>query len=274
MTVTILHPPVVDLSDHCLALRRLMNDLACRAPVYVKKDGEVFGWAQAADWLELAGSVTKVDVLTGQDDDGLAYCETAMDYENDRSALLSQFVTSLTMFSFVWGAFESTAKVVSPPSIPKEMRVYGNDSLTARSANYLRYVVPDGVYLCALSKLRNRLGAHTEFAPLLPDNLGLLASAEAGQGLELVRIIRNRFAHGATAIPQRDDWNGMDSADNQIVRVSTRLVLLTIQMMLRIFFGDRALELETWRGDNDDVVPVSTMLLTLHLKGRSISCSG
>jgi|SRR5271157_1412567 len=262
----ISHPPVLKLEEHCSALSSLLHDLAYQEPASVVKDGETYGWAQPADWLDLAASITKVDVLTAQGDLTLAYCESALDYENDRSALLSQFVTSLTVFSFVWGAFESVAKIMSPPSIPKEERKDGNDSLTARVAYALKAVKPDGVYYCRLAGLRHRLARHPEYCSRIPADLGTVTDADAGQGIDLVRLIRNKFAHGAATLPQRDDWNGRDSLDNQLVGYSCRLVLLTIQMMLRVFYKDRSFEIEIHEpGSDTDTEEIHSLLQTLHL---------
>ena len=110
----ISHPPVLKLEEHCSALSSLLHDLAYQEPASVVKDGETYGWAQPADWLDLAASITKVDVLTAQGDSTLEYCESALDYENDQSALLSQFVTSLTVFSFVWALLNPLPRSCRP----------------------------------------------------------------------------------------------------------------------------------------------------------------
>jgi hypothetical protein len=266
--MTISHPPVLKLEDHCSALSKLLHSLAYQELASVVESGEVYEWGQPAEWLDVAASVTKVDVLTGQGDMTLAECESALEYENDRSALLSQFVTSLTIFSFVWGAFESVAKILSPSSIPKEERKDGNDSLTARVAYALKAVKPDGVYYCRLAKLRHRLTYHPAYCSCIPADLGIVTSADAGQGIDLVRRIRNKFAHGAASLPQRD-WNGCDSPDNQIVRYSCRLVLLAIQMMLRLFYKDRSFDIDWYELDSDtDAREIHSLLETIHLSGE------
>jgi hypothetical protein len=268
ISVSISHPPVVEIKDHCSVLSELLSALAYQEPARVSSDGETYGWTQPAEWLDLAASITKVDVLTAQGDQSVIMCGRAMDYENDRSELLAQFATSLTVFSFVWGAFESVAKLASPPSIPKEFRKDGNDGLVARVAYAVQSVKPDGVYYCGLANLLARLTRHPEYKDFVPADLDPVTDANAGRGIDLVRRIRNKFAHGAAALPQRDDWNGKDSLDNQLVRFSCRLVLLTVQMMLRVYYKDRSFKIEVYqfRSDWDDEAPeIHTLLETLHL---------
>lgn len=265
--MSISHPPVVKIAEHCTALSKLLHLLAYQEPTSVKRGDETYGWTQPADWLDLAASVVKVEVVTAQGDTSLAYCESAMDYENDRSKLLSQFATSLTVFSFAWGAFESVAKIMDPPSIPKASRKDGNDSLAARVAFALQSIKPDGAYYCGLSTLRHWLTHRPEYSDCIPGDLGPVLSADAGQGIDLVRRIRNKFAHGAAALPQRDDWNGKNSVDNQLVRLSCRMVLLTIQMMLRVHFEGQSFGVEIYEfgSDSDEEQEIHSLLETLHL---------
>jgi hypothetical protein len=199
--------------------------LSVNNPVAVLKDSETIGWVQPAEWLELAASIGKVDVNTWQYDAYPFMCGLAAEYEDRRSEALTKFVTSLTIFSYVWGAFESVAKILSPSSIPKKLRKNGDDSLTARVAHALRSVEPDGVYRCALANIRCRLACHPEYSSRFPSNFQPVTEAAAGEDIELVRIIRNRFAHGTISLPQPDDSDGQDSLDDQLVRFSCRIVV-------------------------------------------------
>ncbi len=94
-----------------------------------------------------------------------------------------------------------------------------------------------------------------------------MTSANAGEGIDLVRRIRNKFAHGAAPLPQRDDWNGNDSVYNQLVRLSCQMVLLTIQMLMRVHFEGQSFEIEIYElgSGADNVYEVHSLLETLHL---------
>ena len=217
--MSISHPPVVELAEHCSAVSRLLHALAFEHPETADEGDEIYGWSRPAEWLDLAASVVKVEVVTAQDDNSLVMCGRAMDYENDRSELLSQLAMSITVFSFVWGAFESVVKIVNPPSVPRSARKDGNDKLVARVVYSLRSLIPDGVYQCRLAQIRHFMTSLPEYGASLPTGIGPVTSAEAGEGIDLVRRIRNKFAHGAAELPQRDDWNGQDTAYNRLVRL-------------------------------------------------------
>jgi hypothetical protein len=242
-------------------------------PVSVTCEGESYGWMQPAEWLDVAASVVKVEVVTAQDDESLMWCGAAMDYENDRSACLSQFTTSLTVFTFLWGAFEAVAKIMGPASIPRDQRKDGNDSLTARVVYALKSVTPDGAYECMFARLHHFLTHHPEYSACVSSNSSPATSAEAGDAIDLVRAIRNKFAHGAATLPQRDDWDGKDSLDNQVVRLSCRAVLLTIQFMLRAFFKGQSFQVEIYEfggldDESDDergMHEIHQLLETLHI---------
>jgi len=117
-------------------------------------------------------------VVTAQGDTSLEYCGTAMRYEDDRSALLSQLATSIAVFSFVWGAFESVTSIVDPPSIPKTERKDDNNQPVARVVYALRSLKPDGVYHCRLAQIRHLMTVMPEFS--LPVGLGAVAVAKGG----------------------------------------------------------------------------------------------
>lgn len=265
--MAIFHPPVVKLIDHCASLSKVLHSLSYKEPTSMPRGDETYGWSQPAEWLDLAASIVEVQVVTAQGDDSLMMCGSAMDYENDRSALLSQFATSLTIFSFLWGAFESVAKIMDPKAIPKADRKDGNDTLTARVAYALRLVKPDGVYQCRLANLRYRMASMREYKDCIPEKFIAIEAAEAGEGIDLVRRIRNKFAHGAAVLPQRHDWDGNNSIDNQMVRLSCRMVLLTIQMMLRVHFTGQSFPVEIYQfgSDPDDEYEIHSVLETLHI---------
>src|ERR1700734_1223329 len=112
-----LKPPL-KLQRHCWNLSVVLQGLWEHCPDTVtNKDGVTFEWPDAAEWLDLAAGLQKVEVVTGSFDQSLMYCESALDYENARSDCLSSLVVHLTMFTFVWGAFEIVGNLIEPPSI-------------------------------------------------------------------------------------------------------------------------------------------------------------
>lgn len=152
--------PPVKLQRHCWNLSVVLQDIWQQSPKTVtNKDGVIFEWSDAAEWLELAAGVQKVDVLTGAFDQSLMYCGSAMEYEDARSECLSMLVGQITMFIFVWGAFETVGNMINPSSIPAPLRKHGENSLVDRLICLLQSEKPFPVYTRAfdcLNKILNR----------------------------------------------------------------------------------------------------------------------
>lgn len=67
-------------------------------------------FANAQEWLELASNITKVDVEPDRFDSCLVYCGNAWHYEYERSIALTECTTDLTLFLYIWSAFESICR--------------------------------------------------------------------------------------------------------------------------------------------------------------------
>ena len=122
--------PPVKLQRHCWNLSVVLQDIWQHSPDTVtNKDGVTFEWSDAAEWLDLAAGIQEVKVVTGAFDPSLMYCESALDYENARSDCLSMLAAHITMFTFVWGAFEIIGNLIQPVGIPPALRQNGENSL-------------------------------------------------------------------------------------------------------------------------------------------------
>jgi len=89
-----------------------------------------------------------------------------------------------------------------------------------------------------------------------------------GKALAMIRIIRNDFAHGSYSFPEPDDWSSSkclkSSSHVKKVNISSRLILLTIQMLLISFFKDERFSVLKW-GTSDSYVDIIEELYTVHL---------
>lgn len=200
-------------------------------------------WEPVFEWLDVAASIDEVEVRTGMHEPAPMLCKQARKYEDKRSELLRGFVRDLTIFNFFWGSLESTVRQINPKGFDNE-RAENKFNMRHNRPNmgiyFLRnnYDPEDPVvgYLPALDELKTvikRVGDHEWTLEELEvhDYMG-----ESGHGLFLVSQIRNDFAHGSTVVPRPDSWQGSVSASERqradLVRTSSRILLLTIQMML------------------------------------------
>lgn len=238
---------LVDLQEHCAHLGEAIAQLWHHDPVTVNRDGEVLEWGHAADWLDLAAGVCQLQVVTGRYDDTLMYCDLAREYENARSDLMSRLARELTIFSFAWNAFETIGKIVDPITIPPPERFHGANGLVDRVIYSLKSVTPFREYTDIVVLLRTRIAGHPDYAPLLQDLALPSHMGQSGIGIDFVRRVRNRFAHGAASLPFPDScsagWCGRRSGVPEVISLSTRIVLLTVQMLLKWYYSGRHFDL-------------------------------
>jgi hypothetical protein len=269
---------LVELQEHCEMLSFTLSGLWRHDPVTYVKDGETLEFNDAAEWLNLASGVKKVEVVTGGED--VFYCESVMEYEDARSELLSRLATQLTIFQFTWGAFETAATVIGPPSIPANLRSNGANGLVHRVLFFLRAARPVATYPDVLEEMRRLVARQPNYRRLLRSGALPRHMGPSGVGLDFVRKVRNRFAHGSARFPMPDDcsvgWSGRTSPEPEIIALSSRIVLLSIQMLLRIHYGGKHFELDILRDEDGRRVgaDVHHVLQRLHLSRKAPSDEG
>jgi hypothetical protein len=246
------------LQKHCWNLAVLLQNLWQECPDTVtNKDGVTFEWLDAAEWLDLAAGVSRVEVVTGFYNESLMYCESALAYEDARSDCLSLLAGQLSIFTFVWGAFEIIGNVVDPPVIPVKLRSHGENSLVDRVVCHLRTFVPYPEYVQALDRLNEMIDKSPQYSrhrrrKPLPAFLG-----KSGMGIDLVRRVRNQFAHGAARFPRPDEWGdeklSKPSLDQIIIAYCTETTLLTMQMLLDVHFAGKNFDIRCADGEEDDI---------------------
>lgn len=232
---------LVDIREHCFRLASVLAclELTVKQPRARERDENVT-LLDAHEWMQVASSVVSVDVVTGRFDDSIAYCENIWKFEAARSELLSRFITELICFSFTWGSFELVAKLIDPPKIPKSLHV--SSSLVDRTIFFLKSqyepMQPVVLYNTVLDDLRQILNAIPRYDDLSGQFEPQLFIGAAGVGLHVVRRIRNKLAHGALEMPLPEAWSLTQPLDVELIEISTRVLLLTIQMLLLAYYKD------------------------------------
>lgn len=260
----------VGLQEHCAILSKALIEIV---------EGDIdSGFFHAAEWLEFAAGVCTVEVLTARFDSCLMYCGNAVDYEDARSELFSRIATELTIFQFTWSAFETLSKSINPPSIPKTQRFRGADALCQRVIFYLKQTPPVDGYESVINHLKKSVPSSCAHPGFDQEALPLFMG-RSGIGINFVREVRNEFAHGAARLPEPDDsgdrWCGKKSRFPEQIRICSRVVLLTIQMLLCAYFGNKHFPLSLLRDRDMRLVEadIHQVLCTLHLKSEDGSKS-
>lgn len=229
-----IKPIALDL--HCDRLGRFVLDHMgwVYPPDPRPKEEEYLSSLSVFDWLRVAASIESVFVNTLPFAEGVMYCSGAAEYEDKRSDLLSEVLKDQLRFTFVWGAFETLAKIIDPPIVPKNVKA--RCSIVDRVAYLLKNAfdqsnfIPWG-YNYWLGELKIALGSSDTF--YVKKHFTLTACAgHSGLAISIIRRIRNQFAHGIVNLPEPEKYTGKKPTEPVIVKLSTRLVLLTMQMML------------------------------------------
>ena len=262
----------IPIDLHCDLLGRFVaGQMAWAFPREPKPDEEHLCSESVFEWLRIAASIESVSVNTLTVDEGVMYCSEAAEYEDIRSDLLAELLHDHLRFTYVWGAFETLVKIVAPPAVPKSVKP--RSSMVDRVAYHLQEVfdhrncAPWG-YNQWLNELRASLGPSDRF------RIGkyfewTACAVYSGLAISIVRHIRNQFAHGIVNIPEPEEWTGEKPAALSVIKLSTRLVLLSMQMLLLAQCPD-----PYWAGKNiPDIEDISLwedcdwrLLAVLHLK--------
>ena len=265
-------PSLVSISAHALLLARVFEGLAQKAyGSGSSASGENVDWISSYDWTYTACRVTNIE-MEPDPAGATMMCRPAWEYEEARAAVLTKFTTELVKFNFIWGAFESTMKVISPDGYSDS----GGGRYGLVRATY-KYVGMEGEYFplpvgyrrqleCIRSQLyREPSIDRADKYFTMKDGMGL-----AGIGIYVVSKLRNKFAHGAATLPTPDEYD-FGSIDNtpyaHIVTISSRITMLTMQMALMRYYRGQDIEIEWARGIWDyEQVRLSELLRTLHVE--------
>ncbi|WP_129692336.1 hypothetical protein [Gottfriedia acidiceleris] len=222
-------------------------------------------WYQICSWLQMASSVEQVSLITGKFDSSLAFCSPALHYENERSSMLSNLALEITIFNFIWGAFESLVETLEPLIEGCNSKDYGKVSTARYIIRKKRPSVFPG-YKESLEKLISL------YHSLIQNGIDHSSINYYEKGIFFVYTIRNKFAHGAYSLPEHpDDYEDPESVDSDLVKISSTIVLLTMQMMLCSFYVSKNIKLtnlflfdELYNKDSIHLIP---LLRNVHIKG-------
>jgi hypothetical protein len=253
---------MISISSHCAEFRRVLQLL------------DPWAWQNIEEWLEIAASVTKVDVDILQHDESIFMCSGAARYQGAREELLIDFVTQLSIFSFIWGGLEScldTLKLPRPREFPRTGKIHNACVYLTSGFSERSVVSPYAAELAAFrSAVQNCIGyEEVERRLRAHKHLGL-----PGVGLYAVYKLRNNLAHGSLSFPSPDSEHQPISDHTKMVIHASRLVLLSLQMLFLAHYrhDDRTVE-HAWsfsdgfRGEYEEV-PVTELLRTFHFERR------
>ena len=199
---------------------------------------EYYGYiGNALDWLSLCSSLNTVEIQPNRFDEGLLYCGSAWQHEVDRSKLHSLVTTELVRFHFAWGAMEHMLPTFFDLSKAAKGKI--GKLCEHLKMQQLEQVMPDFYeeeYGSLISLLLEANEYSEDLRALGINETNLFPSSPridtAGAGIYVVYKIRNRFAHGAMRFPEPEEYCGEPPRTLDIIVISTRIVLMTILLLL------------------------------------------
>jgi hypothetical protein len=196
------------------------------------------GFEDAADWIKLAsdlGSVTLDPVGELYD---TSMCSTAYYADLAHSRFHAEYAARIVRLLFVWNALEILVKALSLEPHPTEKgRKRFSSAKAATWALKQRGVQADDYqgYLHLWEHVELHLQSHPWLVPeKIPDEWDAPFINEAGYGLELCRLVRNRLVHGISRLPIPEQYGGAQADGNALgfLDVAVKLLLISIQMLV------------------------------------------
>jgi hypothetical protein len=211
--------PFLDIQQHSFNIFRFF---VCENP---------YTECTLADWFHLASGIKSVDYTSDLFDSSSAWCRPAYEYEFEKSKFHSKLITELTRFTFIWGGFEAFVDTLNLSACPTKRGKFNavNYFLTIHYSNKKNPIKFYSELLDYFKKIITKNPWYGDVNELFAiDN----CVSETFIGLKVVYKIRNLFAHGAFKFSEPQEWNIVKPFDIQIISVSSRIVLLTIQLLI------------------------------------------
>jgi hypothetical protein len=223
-------------------------------------------YLSVAEWLRIGAGLIKIEFDSARFDTSLFMCGRAADYEDARTAVLAPFVLETARFTFIWGALESLLDILQLP------HVRGSQSDIDAACCYLKEEYEPlplpASYMGVIYDLQCLLLNHERYE-VRKDEFDLRNMiGRSGLGLHVVRKIRNKLAHGAASFPEPKEWGGNEDLDRRILATCSRVVLLSIQMLIAAKEKSSPENVDLSTDDAEAGMDILTYLRILHLQPR------
>jgi hypothetical protein len=257
---TLANSQMLENRPHAARLASALNGIgAAGAPAEV---------SDAAAYLELCSGIQKITFNTFEFDRTVGFCESADDFRDEHDDLREALVHKLTMFLFCWAALESFVTAANLPPIKllkgkafgkiQRLGAFISSKFKGQTLEELSEVV--SCLKCTIA--RSELSDDLTPGGALPSFVGPPA-----EGIHLVYQLRNAFAHGDFRVP----WPAQNGRpvtshpDVAVVGASTKVVLLTIQILALCYF-DQSRRVELIEVDAEEGTELGFVFRRLHLK--------
>ncbi|TDN87064.1 hypothetical protein DET49_11418 [Salegentibacter sp. 24] len=225
------------------------------------------GYKGVYDWLMIASGISNVEFSWNRFDKTGAkeWCRPAYEYDKERGDINQKYITELTTFNYIWGAFENLiSEIFTQTQINKKGKI--NLSLKAMDFNDPPVYGYEYIKSEFSSCFREAVNEHLYIYP---------EKHFSNEELKIIYQLRNKFAHGDLRFPESMKSNS-DSPPIiiELVKASSRIILCYIQGLILLnekggvvySFIDNLFNNPKWEELDDDYLNSSYILSRLHLK--------
>lgn len=244
------------LRDHMRALIRALSSCGVEELL----EGGVDPWPGTLYSLQMAGSIEDIFVDPSFVDESEAafWCSSAWEFDEEQREQASKYVAALTVFNFVWIAYESSIEEALGSLFPK-------DKLPVRARKYFQNADgTDASKIPAFSasyKTANQISRRiATIRSDITDIENRYKLSGAAAAAELVRVFRNHVVHGRDGTP-------LSTGSTMVSHFysMSRLVLLLIQILASEALREKTTLISLSLVDEErGELPADWVLLNLH----------
>ena len=244
-----------DLRQHCFDLSYFFFNLN-------KIKADKFSGQSYPYWLNIAAGISDVELDLELASHGTAALnDLRIPLYRDARHLNTQIVSALVIFNLIWDTYINI--------VNEQLRRSFTPDLVAE---FLGTAYQPHKNLILYNRLVRELKQRVRNSRIINTRkvLNLANSApRSACGIILVHQIKPHFAHGAYQFPLGSDPTGPEAIDPMIIQLSSRLVLLTIQITLIPHFEHHPFEMRCWwsQKKSQRKIPAVYFLRTVHLQG-------
>jgi hypothetical protein len=228
----------------------------------------------------MAASIGDIEADTAYVDDtqSALYCESVAAYDAAKTETARQYVAGLTVFTFIWAAYEAAVAGTRAGHLVGLHRAARNGE---RGRRLFEDFPADFPTLETLSNVGRLAEVLCKRGDLFDERLKKLRDKTIAYDFvfsaEICREFRNFVVHGEDKAPEHEDWHYGRQPGESIARIRRfyaigRLLLLMIQALARAGIAKGKNEEIEW-GVDDDYEPLMCdprhILSTLHLNDNS-----
>lgn len=233
---------------------------------------------KTAQWFHIANGIKELNYDGITYDSSFSYCRPAYEYETARQKLFQKLVEEITLFTYIYSGLEAVINDLDIPDCPSR-----RGKINAAAYSLKNEGASNQIDLCMYNELIQLLDEMVQITFEKPFKISKALESDcytkASVGLYGLYKIRNMIMHGEFFFPEPLDYSSLYPFQPEILKCSSRLALLSVQMLLRINIEPESkfhinnssiLEIDEIVIDYDEVVVSSMEYLTnLHVQNYS-----